>query len=140
MLFNSSVLKFYAICFFTFGVQNFLYSQYCTSSSTAASFCSTSLVEIGSLSNTSSGCAFCARYDFRKLLAVTTFMSYLNTKPSNRIILRARDFSISKLEIFSLSGAISLSNLKRFSSRFRVSEFLDSSKFLLSFSFSSMDF
>ena len=57
MLFNSSGLKFYAICFFIFGVQNFLYSQYCTSSSTAASFCSTSLVEIGSLSNSSFGCA-----------------------------------------------------------------------------------
>jgi hypothetical protein len=33
------------------------YGQYCSSGSTAASFCSTSLVSIGSLNNASSGCA-----------------------------------------------------------------------------------
>lgn len=33
------------------------YGQYCSSSSTSASFCSTSLVSIGSLNNASSGCA-----------------------------------------------------------------------------------
>ena len=36
---------------------HFSYAQYCSSSSTSASFCSTSLVSIGSLNNASSGCA-----------------------------------------------------------------------------------
>ena len=57
MRFNVSYLKLCLICLFNLIVQNFLYSQYCTSSSASASFCSTSLVEISSLSNASVGCA-----------------------------------------------------------------------------------
>ena len=57
MKFNLSFLKFATICTFTFGVVHFSFAQYCSSSSTSASFCSTSLVSIGSLNNASSGCA-----------------------------------------------------------------------------------
>ncbi|MGB2138612.1 MAG: GEVED domain-containing protein, partial [Flavobacteriales bacterium] len=57
MKFNLSFLKFVTICTFTFGVVHFSFAQYCSSSSTSASFCSTSLVSIGSLNNASSGCA-----------------------------------------------------------------------------------
>ena len=57
MKFNFSFFKIFAICTCTFGVVNFSSAQYCSSSSIAASFCSTSLVSIGSLNNASSGCA-----------------------------------------------------------------------------------
>ena len=57
MKFNFSFFKLFAICTCTFGVVNFSSAQYCSSSSIAASFCSTSLVSIGSLNNASSGCA-----------------------------------------------------------------------------------
>ena len=57
MRFNLSFFKLVTICTFTFGVVHFSFAQYCSSSSTSASFCSTSLVSIGSLNNASSGCA-----------------------------------------------------------------------------------
>jgi len=57
MKFNLSFLKLVTICTFTLGVVHFSFAQYCSSSSTSASFCSTSLVSIGSLNNSSSGCA-----------------------------------------------------------------------------------
>jgi len=57
MKFYLSYFKLLIICAFTFGAMHFSYAQYCSSSSTSASFCSTSLVSIGSLNNASSGCA-----------------------------------------------------------------------------------
>tara|TARA_B100000886_G_C20425912_1_gene493983 strand:- start:1446 stop:3866 length:2421 start_codon:yes stop_codon:yes gene_type:complete len=57
MKFNLYFLKLIIIFAFTFGVVHSSFAQYCSSSSTSASFCSTSLVSIGSLNNTSSGCA-----------------------------------------------------------------------------------
>ena len=57
MKFKLSFFKLFTIYSCTFGVVHFSFAQYCSSSSTNASFCSTSLVSIGSLNNTSSGCA-----------------------------------------------------------------------------------
>lgn len=53
----SGVRIFTLIIFFFILSSNFLHGQYCSSSSIAASFCSTSLVSIGTLNNASSGCA-----------------------------------------------------------------------------------
>ena len=52
-----SFFKLIAITILTFGCTQSSYAQYCSSSSTSAAFCSTSLVAIGSLNNASAGCA-----------------------------------------------------------------------------------
>ena len=57
MKFKLFFFKLFTICTCTLGVVGFSFAQYCSSSSTSASFCSTSLVSIGSLNNASSGCA-----------------------------------------------------------------------------------
>ena len=57
MKFNLYFFKLIVIFAFTLGVFHYSFAQYCSSSSTSASFCSTSLVSIGSLNNASSGCA-----------------------------------------------------------------------------------
>ena len=57
MKFNLYFFKLIVIFAFTLGVVHYSFAQYCSSSSTSASFCSTSLVSIGSLNNASSGCA-----------------------------------------------------------------------------------
>ena len=49
--------KLIAITVLIFGFISFSQAQYCGSSSTTAAFCSTSLVSIGSLNNSSAGCA-----------------------------------------------------------------------------------
>lgn len=49
--------KLFVCCLFLVANIHFAYGQYCTSNSTSASFCSTSLVSVGSLNNASSGCA-----------------------------------------------------------------------------------
>ena len=57
MKFNLYFFKLIVIFAFTLGVVHYSFAQFCSSSSTSASFCSTSLVSIGSLNNASSGCA-----------------------------------------------------------------------------------
>ncbi len=57
MNFNLTFFKLFAICACTLVVVHFSHAQYCSSSSASASFCSTSLVSIGSLNNASFGCA-----------------------------------------------------------------------------------
>lgn len=52
-----SFFKLIAITILTFVCTQSSYAQYCSSSSTSAAFCSTSLVAIGSLNNASAGCA-----------------------------------------------------------------------------------
>ena len=57
MKFNLLFFKLITICTFTFVLVHFSFAQYCSSSSTYAFYCSTSLVSIGSLNNASFGCA-----------------------------------------------------------------------------------
>jgi len=56
-LFKKTFYNLFASCLLLLANAHVSYAQYCSSNSTSASFCSTSLVSIGSLNNASSGCA-----------------------------------------------------------------------------------